>query len=88
MILRNRLFYIKSSFGTKMFSVKKKKNIFFLHKKINFLTKKYTFVKKLLSYKIYFCKKKQIFYIKKQLFYKNIFFVKAVFLQPLKNIFL
>ena len=70
MIYRNRLFYIKSSFGTKMFSVKKQ--LFYVKKPLSY---KISFVKK----RFFTLKKHCIFttvqFVKKQLFYKDRFFM-------------
>ena len=59
------IFYIKSSFVTKMFCVKK--HLFYIKNQLS--NKKYIFVKK------------QLFYVKKQLFYNIYFCKKAAFLQ-------
>ena len=77
MIYRNRLFYIKSSFGTKMLSVKKQ---LFLNKKAAFLQnifckKRFFTLKKHCIFTTVQFVKKQLFYIKMTLFYKDRFFM-------------
>ena len=77
MIYRNRLFYIKSSFGTKMFSVKKQ--LFYVKKplsyKISFVQKRFFTLKKRCIFTTVQFVKKQLFYIKMTLFYKDRFFM-------------